>query len=179
LKQALLSNGFTTNFALASILAIAGGESGWQGNKEEDFRYSEQRLRQVFPGLTEDQIRRALAAQNRQQFFSIVYGEYNPSRVGNRNAQDGGLYYGRGFIQLTGYGNYKKYGDLIGQDLVNNPSLAANPEIAAQIAVAYYKDRVRLDINSPAYFNAAIRATGIPVDTQVKVGYYNCLVGNV
>ena len=179
LKKTLTNNGLNSSTALASILAIAGGESKWEGNKEEGFRYTETRLREVFSGLTNDQVKRAVAAKTRQEFFSIVYGEYNPSRVGNRNVQDGGLYYGRGFIQLTGYGNYKKYGGLIGKDLVNNPSLASDPTIAAQIVVAYIKDRVKLDINNSNYFQTAVYAVGNPVDPEVKVGYYNCLLGKV
>jgi predicted chitinase len=179
LKKILTNNGLNSSIALASILAIVGGESNWEGNKEEDFRYSAGRLAEVFPGLTADQAQRAVAAKTRREFFSIVYGEYNPSRIGNRNIQDGGLYYGRGFIQLTGYGNYKKYGDIIGRDLVNNPDLAADPNIAAQIVVAYIKDRVKKDINDPTYFQTAVYAVGNPVDPEVKVGYYNCLIGKV
>lgn len=179
LKKTLTNNGLNSSIALASILAIAGGESRWDGSKEEDFKYSPGRIAEVFPGLTADQAQRAVAAKTRQEFFSIVYGEYNPSRIGNRNVQDGGLYYGRGFIQLTGYGNYKKYGDLIGKDLVNNPNLASNPTIAAQIVVAYIKDRVKLDINNSNYFQTAVYAVGNPVDPEVKIGYYNCLLGKV
>lgn len=179
LKKTLTNNGLNSTNALASILAIAGGESNWDGSRQENFGYSEARLREVFPGLTADQVARAVSAKTRQEFFSIVYGEYRPTRVGNRNVQDGGLYYGRGFIQLTGYQNYKRYGDLIGKDLVNNPNLAADPAVAAQIAVAYYKDRVKVSITDPNYFEKAITATGTPVDPEIKIGYYNCLIGQV
>lgn len=179
LKKVLANNGLNSTTALASVLAIVGGESRWDGSREEDFRYSPARLSQVFPNLTADQNARAVAAKTRKEFFSIVYGEYRPDRVGNRNVQDGGLYYGRGYLQLTGYGNYKKYGDLIGVDLVNKPELAADPDTAAKITAAYIKDRVKLDINSPDYFETAVYAVGNPVDPEVKVGYYNCLLGQV
>jgi predicted chitinase len=179
LKQAAVAGGLTSRYAIASLLAIAGGESNWNGASEEGFNYPESRLRQVFTGLTEDQISRALAATTRQDFFKIVYGEYLPNRIGNRNVEDGGKYYGRGYIQLTGYGNYKKYGDLIGVDLVNNPNLAADPATAAKIAVAYLKDRVKVDQNSVNYVNAAIPAVGNSVDPQRKADYYNCLVNQV
>lgn len=179
LKKTLTNSGLNSTIALASILAIVGGESRWDSSTEENFRYSAARLSEVFPNLTADQNARALAAKTRKEFFSIVYGEYKPSRVGNRNVQDGGLYYGRGYIGLTGYENYKRYGGLIGKDLVNNPSLASDPTVAAQIVVAYIKDRVKLDINSPDYFETAVYAVGNPVDPEVKVGYYNCLLGQV
>ena len=62
--------------------------------------------------------------------------------LGNTEEGDGFKYRGRGYIQLTGRYNYKKYGDMIGVDLINNPDLAAQPEIAQKLAVAYYQDRV-------------------------------------
>ena len=43
------------------------------------------------------------------------------------------LYYGRGFVQLTWYENYEKAGDVLGIDLLNNPSLALDLEIATKI----------------------------------------------
>lgn len=44
-----------------------------------------------------------------------------------------GDYYGRGFIQLTWESNYWKAGNAIGVDLIRNPDLALNPEVAANI----------------------------------------------
>jgi len=48
-----------------------------------------------------------------------------------------GDYYGRGFIQLTWESNYRKAGKAIGIDLINNPDLALEPEIAAKIFAWY------------------------------------------
>lgn len=62
------------------------------------------------------------------------------SDLGNTHAGDGSLFKGRGFVQLTGRYNYEKFGKLIGRDLVGNPDLAAVPEIATQIAVAYLRN---------------------------------------
>lgn len=44
-------------------------------------------------------------------------------------------YYGRGYIQLTLYSNYKKFGKLLGIDLVGKPELALVPEIGAKILI--------------------------------------------
>lgn len=60
--------------------------------------------------------------------------------LGNVNSGDGAKYKGRGYNQLTGRSNYKHYGDLIGEDLVNHPELAENPEISAKISVAYFQE---------------------------------------
>ncbi|MGB3336913.1 MAG: glycoside hydrolase family 19 protein [Devosia sp.] len=42
-------------------------------------------------------------------------------------------YYGRGYVQLTHFGNYKKAGDVVGQDLVSAPDKALDAGIAAAI----------------------------------------------
>lgn len=43
------------------------------------------------------------------------------------------LYYGRGFVQLTWYENYEKAGKKLGIDLLNNPELACDLQIATDI----------------------------------------------
>jgi predicted chitinase len=63
--------------------------------------------------------------------------------LGNTEPGDGERYYGRGFIQLTGRYNYDRAGKALGLDLVNDPDLAADPKIAAKIAVWYWNTRVK------------------------------------
>lgn len=48
-------------------------------------------------------------------------------------------YKGRGFIQLTHEDNYKKYGQMIGEDLHSNPERANDPVTALKVAAAYWK----------------------------------------
>ena len=50
---------------------------------------------------------------------------------------DGYKYRGRGFNQLTGRGNYEKYGGKIGEDLVGNPDKVNDVDIAAKIAIEF------------------------------------------
>lgn len=45
----------------------------------------------------------------------------------------GKTYYGRGPVQLTWKDNYKKMGDLIGQDLVHKPELMLDPVVGIQV----------------------------------------------
>jgi predicted chitinase len=61
--------------------------------------------------------------------------------LGNTQPGDGYRFRGRGPIQITGRANYKKYGELLGVDLVANPDLAAKPEYALRIAALYWKMR--------------------------------------
>lgn len=50
-------------------------------------------------------------------------------------------YFGRGYVQITWDYNYKAYGKLLGIDLVNNPDLALQPDVAAFILAAYFRDK--------------------------------------
>jgi hypothetical protein len=61
--------------------------------------------------------------------------------MGNAS-NEGYLYRGRGYIQLTGKAEYAQMSKHIGIDLVKNPDAANDPEVAAKIAVAYIKSRV-------------------------------------
>ena len=81
-------------------------------------------------------------------YFNRYDPKHNPrlaSKLGNKYAGDGTAFRGRGFIQLTGRQNYTQASyDLFGDDrLVRKPDLAANPNIAAQIAVWYWNGRVK------------------------------------
>lgn len=58
----------------------------------------------------------------------------------NEDYEGGAKYRGRGAIQLTHKSNYKKYGDMLGIDLVNNPDLAADPAISPMIMALFFKE---------------------------------------
>ncbi len=67
----------------------------------------------------------------------------NRRDIGNQGPPDGESFKGRGFVQLTGRANYLKYGKAIGlgRQLVDNPDLANDPEIAARLLVKFLKDK--------------------------------------
>jgi predicted chitinase len=48
-------------------------------------------------------------------------------------------YYGRGYVQLTWENNYRKYGQLVKRDLVGNPDLALDPQVALFVLVHGFK----------------------------------------
>src|SRR5262249_6740139 len=77
--------------------------------------------------------------------------------LGNTQPGDGFRYRGRGPIPVLGRANYKKYGDLLGVDLVGNPDLAATPQYAFSTAGLFWKLK---GLNKPADvqdFNTIIR----------------------
>lgn len=61
--------------------------------------------------------------------------------LGNTEPGDGARFRGRGFVQLTGRANYALYGDRIDLDLTENPELAGDPKIAAQLLALFIADR--------------------------------------
>jgi predicted chitinase len=75
-------------------------------------------------------------------FFDAMYGK-NATKclgweTGNSETGDGYKYRGRGFNQITFKNTYKKYGDMLGEDLVNDPDRLNDPIVAAKGAVAFF-----------------------------------------
>ena len=67
--------------------------------------------------------------------------------LGNTERGDGVRFKGRGPIQVTGRANYQTYGEQLGVDLINNPALAATPEVGFRIAAAFWANN---DLNTLA-----------------------------
>ena len=116
----------------------------------ENMNYSAKRLSEVWPKRFkgEDGKPNNLAlkiANNPEAIANVVYA----NRMGNGPGEtgDGWRFRGRGYIHLTGKDNYKRYGEYLGLDLVNNPELAEKEDIAAEIAAEFWS---RSDLNEAA-----------------------------
>lgn len=59
--------------------------------------------------------------------------------LGNTQPGDGKRFKGRGPIQITGRSNYKRYGDMLGVNLIDTPERAADKDIAFRTAGAFWK----------------------------------------
>ena len=59
-------------------------------------------------------------------------------------------YHGRGFIQLTGRDNYKRAGQALGLPLEQKPELVERPDVAAKVAVWFWKQHVKPKVQSYA-----------------------------
>jgi hypothetical protein len=71
------------------------------------------------------------------RYYESTDGKKNYFDLGTD--KNGMAYFGRGLIQLTGKSNYKKYGDLIGVDLINDGDKAMIPKNSYRIASEYFK----------------------------------------
>ena len=69
------------------------------------------------------------------EIFDIVYDRAN---MGNTEPGDGSRYKGRGLLMITGKDNYRLLGDMIGEDLVENPELLeTDKNVMLKASLAY------------------------------------------
>jgi predicted chitinase len=80
--------------------------------------------------------------------YDIRFAPNKAKALGNTKPGDGAKYKGRGYIQLTGKYNYKKAGDALGLPLAEKPQLVEKPEVAAKVAVWFWQNRVKPNVNN-------------------------------
>lgn len=193
LKDACATLGITSPRAIAAILGICGGESRWK-IVTESFNYTTSaRLLQVFPTIFKGDttLAQSYVGNPNNSLPEFLYG-YNSSKgkgLGNTQPGDGAKFIGRGFVQLTGRGNYTRYSKLLYDRgmltsptaLVDNPDLLTDLRTAALASVIYFVDRVKVSQNDPGYFEAACTAVGYntPDIKAVKKGFYECFLGQL
>ena len=111
-----------TPLRLAHFLAQCHYESTGFSVVEENLNYSAEGLLRTFKKyFAQEQANEY--AHNKVKIASRVYA----NRMGNGDeaSQDGWLYRGRGYIQLTGKDNYAALNDQLPWDILKNPDLVA------------------------------------------------------
>ena len=126
---------------LAQFLAQCAHESANFNELEENLNYSTALLMRTFSRHFPNERLAQSYAQQPEKIANRVYA--NRMGNGDESSGDGWRYRGRGFIHLTGKENYQKAGEYIGINLIDEPEMAAHPMIAADIALWYWKKRVR------------------------------------
>lgn len=130
--------GITTPLRLAHFLAQCGHESGGFRATQENLNYSAKGLcgifRKYFPSVT-------IAMQYERKPEKIANKVY-ANRMGNGNEASGmgWKYRGRGYIQLTGFENYKSFDATVPEDIVANPDLVATKYALASAAFFFKKN---------------------------------------
>jgi predicted chitinase len=135
--------GITNPFTQIGILSVIGKESGFIPQDEIGYGGTpNNRIREIFGNRVpaDDDELNTLKADD-EAFFNRVYG----GRFGNA-PDEGYLYRGRGFNGLTFKDNYQKYGSIIGKDLVGDPEQANDPEVASEIAIAFFTKNKPADV---------------------------------
>jgi len=106
----------------AHFLSQSAHESLGFRRTEENLNYSARALRSTFP----NHFTAAQARDYQRQPQRIASRAY-ANRIGNGDeaSGDGYTFRGRGYLQLTGKNNYKKFGHFIGANIVDHPDLVA------------------------------------------------------
>lgn len=160
--KAMLEAGITDPKEQASFMAQLDHESGGFKVLRENLNYRASRLKEVFSRYRNNPAAAERDAGNPEAIANMVYG--NRSDLGNTEPGDGWKYRGRGFIQLTGRDNFTRASRDLGIDLVNNPDLAETPEVAAKLAIWYWKK---------SNAGAAARAGDLRASRRAVNGGYN------
>ena len=125
---------------LAHFLAQCHHESAGFNVVEENLNYSAEGLLRTFKKyFTPEQANEY--AHNKVKIASRVYA----NRMGNGDeaSQDGWLYRGRGYIQLTGKDNYAAFNDQIPGDIIANPDLVATSY--PMLSAAWFWDKNKIN----------------------------------
>lgn len=121
--------GITNPIVQAAILGTIGKESGFIPQNEVGYGSTpNNRIRQIFSStkrLSDAKLNRLKSDD--EAFFNYVYGpEGAGPGLGNTQPGDGYKFRGRGFNQITGRGNYKRYGFESNPDRLNDAEGAAD-----------------------------------------------------
>ena len=171
LLRTAVEAGISSPNELASLMGQADVETAGFTRMHEDLDYRsvEGLLRAVHSAddrFGREAVEAAVASRDPQQIAEVMYGDR--PKMENNHPGDGWRFHGRGFFQFTGRYNYRTFGERYGIDLVSNPDLAADPEVSARLAVAYWLDRLspqqRADI---ATAGEAINGGGNGADERV------------
>lgn len=104
----------------------------------ENLSYSVERLMVVWPSRFPTWESAAPYARNPEALANHTYG----GRMGNTHPGDGWKFRGRSFIMCTGFDNYARVGELLGQDLSTMPELLEQPHYALEAAIAWWEDKI-------------------------------------
>lgn len=141
--------GINNEFTISAILGVVMKETQLTP-KSENLSYTAKRITEVWPRIPYEKAK--LLEKNPVSLGNFVYG----GRFGNA-ANEGYLFRGRGFNQLTFKDNYKTYGLLINENLTSNPDKVNEVKTAAKVLYFYMKrnaDRYGINLNNLDVNNA-------------------------
>mgnify|MGYP004701244917 CR=1 FL=1 len=155
--QRMNEKGITNPITQSAILAVVSKESAFVPRSEASYRNTENiRIRKIFGSRVEQFNEDELTAlkSNDEAFFNAVYGL---AKFG-QTANEGYKYRGRGLNQITFKSAYKKAGDQIGIDLVNNPDRLNELPVATDCLINFFMNSFK---SAPSDKLAAYNATDI------------------
>ncbi|AGH48779.1 glycoside hydrolase family protein [Sphingomonas sp. MM-1] len=128
--------GMTTPERLAEFVAQICNETGGFRRFVENLNYSAEAIQRTWPSRFPTLASAAPFARNPEKLANRVYDR---ASEGNTQPGDGWRYRGRGALQLTFRGNYRRFGQALGLPLEDAPDLAANPATSVLIALHFWR----------------------------------------
>ena len=130
----MIEKGITDPKAQIGLLVTIGKESGFIPKNELPYTSTPaSRIRSIFKAakkMSDDEIN--TLKKDPKKFFDVIYGPTGAGPgLGNTQPGDGSKFIGRGFNQITGRANYRKYG------FENNPEALNDVGNAAKAAVDF------------------------------------------
>lgn len=141
LVDAMNDFGITDPMAQIGILSVIGKESNYIPKSETSYsNTAPSRIRHLFgkrvSHLSDSEINQF--KKDDEKFYNLIYANTVGNGKNGADDGDGYKYRGRGFNQLTGIGNYRKYGGLVGKNLVGDPDEVNDPRTAADVAIMFF-----------------------------------------
>lgn len=148
-----------TPLRLAHFLAQCHHESAGFNVVEENLNYSAEGLIRTFKKyFTKEQADEY--AHDEARIASRVYA--NRMGNGDEESQEGWLYRGRGYIQLTGKDNYAALNDQIPGDIIANPDLVATQYPMLSAAWFWDKNKINnfIDTDDASIYDVTRKVNG-------------------
>lgn len=140
--------GLTTPLRVAHALAQQSVETGGFSTLLESLNYSVAGLRATFSKARISDAdcqrlgRKPGSPAQQEAIANIVYGgDWGLKNLGNSQAGDGWKYRGRGAKQTTGRSNYNDVKTVTDIDVIGNPDLLADPDMAVQAACIFWSKK--------------------------------------
>ena len=142
--------GITTNLRLAHFLSQCGHESGGFKVVTENLNYRLDPLVSIFKHDFDTNRDKVISVNEKAKATSLIghpdkianFVYANQNGNGNEASGDGWRFRGRGYIQLTGRGNYKNFTKFIGEDVTSNPDLVATKYPLASAAFFFNSNKL-------------------------------------
>ncbi len=142
--------GIITNLRLAHFLAQCGHESGGFKLVVENLNYRLDPLVSVFKHDFDTNRDKVISVNEKAKALTLIghpdkianFVYANQNGNGNEASGDGWRFKGRGYIQLTGRGNYKSFSKFIGEDCVTNPDLVSTKYPLASAGFFFHSNKL-------------------------------------
>jgi putative chitinase len=144
---------------MAAFLAQAEHESA-SFTRTKEMGYRPERAYQLFPKRFGSlaNAKAIYAKSGASGLFEVMY----TGKIGNDKPGDGAKYIGRGYIQITGKGNYQLVKKETGVDVIAKPELLEQPEFATLASMVWWQENVHKRIDNFSSTQAVTRIVNGP-----------------